>query len=90
MFAKTCESYECVSALGATWLWDLVTNVKPDLIIFDNIMSLTVSDLRDEEGWKAIMPWIKSLTARRIGQLWIIHTGHDKTLFREQIVDKYG
>jgi hypothetical protein len=65
---------------GQLWVDDFIAAFGPfDFIIFDNIMSLTASDLRDEEGWKALMPWIKSLTARRIGQLWINHTGHDKT-----------
>ena len=48
-----------------------------DLIVFDNIMSLIIGDQKDEEGWTKAMPWIKSLTRRNIGQIWLHHTGHD-------------
>jgi AAA domain len=50
-----------------------------DLIVFDNIMSLVAGDQKDEEGWRAILPWARSLTRRNIGQLWLHHTGHDET-----------
>jgi hypothetical protein len=49
-----------------------------DLIVFDNIMSLIVGDMKDEESWRETMPWIRKLTGRRIGQIWIHHTGHDE------------
>ena len=50
-----------------------------DLIIFDNIMSLIMGDQKDEEGWKLVMPWVRHLTRRKIGQVWLHHTGHDTT-----------
>ncbi|HEY7229179.1 MAG TPA: AAA family ATPase [Pseudolabrys sp.] len=50
---------------------------KVDMIVFDNIMSLTSGDLKDEESWKSLQPFIRSLTARNISQLWIHHTGYD-------------
>jgi hypothetical protein len=50
-----------------------------DLIVFDNVMSLLSGDHKDEEGWRKIMPWVRSLTRRSIGQLWINHTGHDES-----------
>jgi hypothetical protein len=50
-----------------------------DLIIFDNIMSLILGDMKDEESWRKTLPWVKSLTKRHIGQIWIHHTGHDET-----------
>jgi hypothetical protein len=46
-----------------------------DFIIFDNIMSLISGSMKEEEAWSETLPWIKSLTKRRIGQLWIHHTG---------------
>ena len=48
-----------------------------DLIVFDNIMSLIAGDQKDEEGWAKAMPWINSLTRRKIAQVWLHHTGHD-------------
>jgi hypothetical protein len=50
-----------------------------DLIIFDNIMSLVGGDMKEEESWRKVLPWIKSLTKRSIAQIWIHHTGHDES-----------
>jgi hypothetical protein len=50
-----------------------------DLIMFDNIMSLIAGDMKDEEGWRQTLPWVRSLTRRSIGQIWLHHTGHDET-----------
>jgi hypothetical protein len=48
-----------------------------DFIVFDNIMALIQGDQKDEVSWTAVLPLINSLTKRRIGQLWVHHTGHD-------------
>ena len=48
-------------------------------MILDSVMALTAGDLREEESWKPVIPWMLSLTKRRIGVLWINHTGHDAT-----------
>lgn len=50
-----------------------------DLIIFDSIMCLLGGDMKEGEPWAAVMPWVRSLTKRNVGQVWIHHTGHDKT-----------
>jgi hypothetical protein len=50
-----------------------------DLIVFDNCMCLITGDQREEEGWSQVMPWIRKLTARSIGQIWVHHTGHDES-----------
>jgi hypothetical protein len=52
---------------------------KVELIIFDNIMSLVAGDMKDEEGWRQTLPFQHSLTRRKIGHLWLHHTGHDET-----------
>jgi hypothetical protein len=52
---------------------------RVDLIVFDNIMSLISGDQKDELGWEQVMPWVRSLTRRRIAQVWLHHTGHDTT-----------
>jgi hypothetical protein len=48
-----------------------------DFIIFDNIMSLISGDMKEEESWRQTLPWIRALTRRSIGQMWLHHTGHD-------------
>jgi AAA domain len=50
-----------------------------DLIVFDNVMCLVAGDMKEEEGWRAVLPLINSLTKRAIGQIWIHHTGHDES-----------
>lgn len=48
-----------------------------ELIIFDNVMSLVSGDQKDEVPWSETMPLVMGLTDRRIGQLWLDHTGHN-------------
>jgi hypothetical protein len=48
-----------------------------DFIVFDNIMTLIAGDQKDEEGWRQTLPWALGLTRRKIGMLWVHHTGHD-------------
>jgi hypothetical protein len=65
-----------------------------DLFIFDNIMSLISGNHSEEEAWSETMPWIRDLTRRAIGQMWVHHTGHDTsrqygTKLREWEMDTY-
>jgi hypothetical protein len=46
-----------------------------DLVVFDNIQSLCTGIMKEEESWKPVLPWIRELTRRKIGQIWIHHTG---------------
>jgi AAA domain len=65
---------------GQAWMDALIKKVGGvDLVIPDNIMSLTVGDMKDPEPWRQTIPWALSLTKRQIGQIWIHHTGHDET-----------
>lgn len=64
---------------GQAWLDDLIDYYKIDFVILDNVMALTAGDLKDEESWKPVIEWMKSLTKRRVGCLWIHHTGYDKS-----------
>jgi hypothetical protein len=57
------------------WIVDQLGGV--DMIHFDNIQALVVGSLKEDETWAPMLPWIRSLTAKRIGQLWQHHTGHD-------------
>jgi hypothetical protein len=50
-----------------------------DFIIFDNIQALTAGGMKDDESWGLVLPWAIQLTKRKIGQLWIHHTGRDET-----------
>src|SRR5262249_28303427 len=48
-------------------------------VIFDNVQALLLGDMREEEPWQQTLPWVRDLTHRCIGQLWVHHTGHVKT-----------
>jgi hypothetical protein len=48
-----------------------------DAIVFDNIQSLLVGSHKEDETWAPMLPWIRDLTRRKVGQLWLHHTGHD-------------
>jgi hypothetical protein len=65
---------------GQAWINALIGKVGGvDLAILDNIMSLTVGDMKDPEPWQQTIPWALSLTRGQVGQVWIHHTGHDET-----------
>lgn len=61
------------------WIDAYVDALRPDFIILDNLMSLTVGNLKETDSWRVVDPWIKSLTRRRIGVLMVHHLGHDKS-----------
>jgi hypothetical protein len=78
------EDYEDLQPLdteeGQRWLDRYLERNGPfDFIVFDSIMSLCSAVMKEEEGWKKFMPYLRTLTRRRIGQLWLHHTGHDNT-----------
>jgi hypothetical protein len=63
---------------GEQWLWREIGRINPDLIVFDSIMCLTAGELGDEKAWLIIKPLIRKITSRRIAQIWLHHTGHNK------------
>jgi hypothetical protein len=67
------------SAAGQAYIERFITQIKPDFIVFDAIMCLLAGEMKEGQSWAAVMPWIRSLTRRRIGQLWLHHTGHDES-----------
>lgn len=64
---------------GRAWLLNLVDALGGvDAILFDNVMSLISGDQKDEIAWTDTLPLIQALTSRRIGQVWLDHTGHNQ------------
>jgi hypothetical protein len=53
--------------------------VKPDVIFFDSIMCLLMGSMSDEEGWEPMKPVVRAISAARIAQVWLHHTGHDSS-----------
>jgi hypothetical protein len=83
-FALSHEDIEGFKPLntieGAAWIMALIDKIGGiELVIFDNIMSLTIGDMKDGEPWQQTLPLVLALTKRSIGQIWIHHTGHDES-----------
>jgi hypothetical protein len=62
---------------GHEFIKRLCDALKPDVIIFDNVQSLLVGVQKEEETWIGTLPIVQWLTAKRIGQAWLDHTGHN-------------
>ena len=81
-FAKLFPSLGMFAPLnteaGQTFILSLIDALGGvDVVIFDNVMSLVAGDQKDEVPWTETLPLVSSLTARRIGQIWLDHTGHN-------------
>jgi AAA domain len=48
-----------------------------DFAVLDNYMSLLSGSMKEEDSWAEILPWVLALSAQKIGQLWVHHTGLD-------------
>jgi hypothetical protein len=64
---------------GQAFVRELVKRWKIEVVIFDNRMSLLSGDMKDEVPWTETMPLGRHLTRERVAQVWIDHTGHNKT-----------
>jgi hypothetical protein len=64
---------------GEKWLMREIDLIRPDLIIFDSVMCLLGGVMSDEESWKPTKHLVRRVTGRKIGQIWLHHTGHDGT-----------
>jgi hypothetical protein len=62
---------------GHRWVKALLDELDGiDVVIFDNVMSLTPGDQKDEMSWAGAQTLVQALTARRVGQIWLDHKGH--------------
>jgi hypothetical protein len=48
-------------------------------LIGDSLMCLLIGPLSDEETWAPMKALVRQLSAGRIAQIWLHHTGHDST-----------
>ena len=47
------------------------------LVVRDRVVAKGKGDQKDEVPWSATLQLVATLTDRRIGQLWLDHTGHN-------------
>jgi len=82
LFVQSREDFDDMPPLnmpeGQAWMDAKIAETKPDFILFDNIQALVVGDHTKEESWAPVIPWVRSLTKRKIGQTWFHHTGHNE------------
>jgi hypothetical protein len=62
---------------GQRFIKNLVDILKPDSLIFDNVMSLLAGDQKDELTWSQAIPLVQWITNQKKGQTWLDHTGHN-------------
>jgi hypothetical protein len=62
---------------GEAWLWRKIEATEPDAICFDSLFCLAIGDMRDEESWSRLHTLSLKITAKRIAQAWVHHTGHN-------------
>jgi hypothetical protein len=83
IFFLSKEDFEGMPPLDseewAAWMDAYIEALKPDFAILDNLMCLTVGNLKETDSWRLADPWIRSLSRRRVGVLIVHHLGHDKT-----------
>jgi hypothetical protein len=64
--------------VGHQWMLALIASIGDvDVVFFDNVMSLVEGDQKDETSWSHVLPLVQKLTGKRIGQVWLDHTGHN-------------
>jgi hypothetical protein len=75
------EDFEDLDPLNSTdgrdFILAKVEQWDPGVVFFDNRMSLTIGDMKDEEAWAATMALVKELSKASVAQVWLDHTGHD-------------
>ena len=65
---------------GQKWFDRFIEAHGPfDLCIFDNIQALLAGDMKEEEQWAKVLAFVRDLTRRSTGQIWLHHTGHDES-----------
>jgi len=60
---------------GQGYMDALIDKLQAEFVVFDNVRYLLVGDISKPEPWEGVNAWVLGLTSRRIGQLWLHHTG---------------
>jgi energy-coupling factor transporter ATP-binding protein EcfA2 len=60
---------------GREFIMRKIEEIRPDLIVFDSRMCLTLGELRDEKTWASTLPLVLEIRHRKIAQIWIDHMG---------------
>jgi AAA domain len=64
---------------GIAFAKRLIALMKPEVVIFDNVMSLLKGDQKDEAPWSDTEPLRSWLVSNNVAQVWLDHTGNDRS-----------
>lgn len=64
------------SRAGHDFVLALIDATRPEIVVFDNVMSLIDGSQRDEDAWAGATELVMAITARGLAQLWLDHAGH--------------
>jgi Bifunctional DNA primase/polymerase, N-terminal/AAA domain len=64
---------------GQDFMVNLIKDLRPHVVIFDNLMSLVVGDQTTETPWSETQPLVMFLKRSGIAQVWMDHTGNDRS-----------
>jgi hypothetical protein len=69
---------------GQNMIEAAIAKVGAEFTIFDNVMSLLSGNMKETEQWAATIPWVRALTAKKIGQLWVHHANEDNKAYGDK------
>jgi hypothetical protein len=59
---------------GREFVMRLVNALKPEGVMFDNIMSLVTGNLRETDAWRDTLPLVDELSRAKVAQVYLDHT----------------
>lgn len=62
---------------GHSWVRTMIRDLKPDVLIFDNLMSLAPGNHAEPDTWLAVLPLVLDITKLGVAQIWCDHSGWD-------------
>jgi AAA domain len=62
---------------GHDWVKGLISTLTPEIVIFDNLMSLAPGNHAEPDTWLNVLPLVLDITKDGIAQVWCDHSGWD-------------
>lgn len=53
-------------------------------VVFDNIQSLTIGDMKETDSWRKVQAFCRKLTDQGVGQLWVHHANKDGSMYGDK------
>jgi hypothetical protein len=69
---------------GQVFIDDWLKQTGAKFVIFDNIQSLTIGDMKETDSWRMVQAFCRKLTDQGIGQLWVHHANKDGSMYGDK------